>query len=374
MPITKSRKSENDSSYRMSDVRRLSPQAKLIFALVKKSPQKRDDLCQSAGISTATFYRNLRVLKKRGIMKETPKGYVLWNYREQESLWNSLLNILENVGGRLVEAKIQGASYCGRDTETGWRQFAYDEASRTSGVVVLKDAPRLLGAIRSFGISIRDDNDGVFLTIGEIGWKDRLWWRSGLFEVEGVEERFDGYDVGFRVGKLVKVAFSKEGASITTPVKKVSDAQSLTRTRLIAHLNGDNITKDNGLERAAYCVMFADPNYDILQEFRSLTDPSDGIYAIGESETGQLIDADRTVYGYDEHVPITVYAADKEGISGAKVKRKMEVELRRVCEQAFPKDQHYGNLERRGDQRKVSNGLVLYLTEFIWNFSRTTHS
>lgn len=371
MPITKSRKSENYSLFKTSDARRLNSQAKLIVALVKKSPQRRDDLCQSAGITTGTFYRNLRVLKKQGIVRETEEGYALWNYRKQESLWDSLLGDLEKVDGKLAETKIQRASYCGRDMETGWRQFAYDNESRITGVVILKDAPRLLSAIRSLGISIRDDNDGVFLTVGQIGWKDRLWCRDRLCEVEGVEERLDGNGMGFRVGRLGKIAFSKEGASITTPVTKVSDAQGLTRTRLIAHLNGDNITKDNGLERAAYCVMFADPNYDVLQEFRSPTDPLDGIYAIGESETGQLIDADRTVYGYDEHVPITVYAADKEGISGAKVKRKMEVELRRVCEQAFPKDQHYGCLERHGDQRKVLNGLVVYSTEFIWSFSRT---
>jgi hypothetical protein len=357
--------------FKSSDIRNLSADAKIIISLMRKQPQKRLELIKNSHIHPTTFSRHKRHLTNREIIKESANGYSLWNYKEQESLWDSLLCDLENVGGKRLEARVQRASYIGRDSETGWRQFAYAEEDRICGAIVLKKAPRMVNALRPFGIFVRDDDDGVFLTAGQIDWKDRLWSGDRLYEVESVEERFSGNNIGFRVGRLIEIAESRKGEARAAPPIHVSDAQSQLATRLTAGLNTDNITKDNCSERAAYQVMFANPNYEIVQEFYSLTDPLDGIYVVGESKTEQLIDASRLVYGYDEHVPVFVYTVDKEGISGTLLRRKMEAELRRVCEEAFSKDRHYGHLERHGDQRRVSNGLTVYSTEFIWSFSRT---
>lgn len=357
--------------FKQSDIKNFSADAKIIVSLMRLQPQKRLELCKNSHIHPTTFSRHKRRLINEGIIKESANGYSLWNYKEWRSLWDSLLDDLEKAGGKLLEVRIQRAIYSGRDSETGWRRFAYSGENRIRGVPVFKKAPRMVNAIRPFGIFVRDDNDGVFLTDDQIGWKDRLLSGSRLYEVEGVEERFDGNDKSFQVARLVEISASRERDLDTPSTNRVSDAQSQFTVRLAANLGANNVTKDNSSEKATYQVMFADPNYEILQEFSNSRDPLDGIYVVGISKTEQLIDASRMVYGYDEHVPIFVYTVDKDGVSGAILKRKMEAELRRVCEQIFPKDQHHGRLERLGDSTKRQDSLVLYSTKFVWNFKRT---
>jgi hypothetical protein len=60
--------------------RQLSSDAKIIKALMKDQPQKRDQLCQSASISDRTFYRIVSLLEEQQVIKCTDGMYSLWDF------------------------------------------------------------------------------------------------------------------------------------------------------------------------------------------------------------------------------------------------------------------------------------------------------
>lgn len=77
------RKAVNRSPYSKKD---LSCDARVIWALLKKQPRGRDELCKSAGISRATFYSVRPLLESLGILKGTEIGYTLSFYDEAEEV------------------------------------------------------------------------------------------------------------------------------------------------------------------------------------------------------------------------------------------------------------------------------------------------
>ncbi len=65
--------------------RRLSSDARIIVALLRKQPLGKDELCKKAGVPLSTFYRICRMLEDLGILKEIEVGgYALWSYSEIE--------------------------------------------------------------------------------------------------------------------------------------------------------------------------------------------------------------------------------------------------------------------------------------------------
>jgi len=79
---------------RISHRTRLSADAKLIIALLRKQPQKKDELCKSASIHPSTFYR-IKPLLEEGIIKETKEGFALWTYLELEKAVEDVIVKLE---------------------------------------------------------------------------------------------------------------------------------------------------------------------------------------------------------------------------------------------------------------------------------------
>jgi DNA-binding IscR family transcriptional regulator len=67
-----------------SGKRRLSSDARIIIALLKKQPQSKDELCKAAGVSKSAFYRLRPLLADSGIVKEVEGGYALWTFSEVE--------------------------------------------------------------------------------------------------------------------------------------------------------------------------------------------------------------------------------------------------------------------------------------------------
>lgn len=63
---------------------RLSSDARIIVALLKKQPQSRDELCKAAAVSKSAFYRVRRLLADSGVIKEVEGGYALWTFSELE--------------------------------------------------------------------------------------------------------------------------------------------------------------------------------------------------------------------------------------------------------------------------------------------------
>ena len=366
MNIDENCKAANCRSYKQSDKRVLSAEAKVIVALIKKQPQKRDDLCRSATIDTSTFYRIRRLLMNKGIIEETEKGYALWFYSETRSLWDRLKYKLEEMGGNLVDLKVDKFELSDtRDPITGWRKKRYTKSS-IKGIMILRGALELVAAA---GIYIAREYDAVLLTADPIEDMDRLWWKSKLYEVKNVEERYDGYNFSFNIAyltELVRDREDKETAEVYAR-SKIYDARSQTRTLLTTFLSDANIVRDDDA-KAVYAVICSDPSYDIMKEFQASTDPVDGLYVIGESETIPLRNGDQEVRDYEERVPIFIFTINRAGVRGMKLKRTMEAELRHICE-THP-DGIYRTLLRVRDNDQRRRSAMLYSTEFVLNYTR----
>jgi len=96
------KKISRSSATFMSDQKRLHSDAKVILALLKKQPQKLEELCKSANISRATFYRIRRLLISEGVLKETNKGYALWFYSSVEDKVREALRSFKEEGYEMV--------------------------------------------------------------------------------------------------------------------------------------------------------------------------------------------------------------------------------------------------------------------------------
>lgn len=72
--------------YSVGGKRRLSSDARIIVALLKKQPQSKEELCKNAGVSRSAFYRLRPLLADSGVIKEVEGGYALWTFSELEKM------------------------------------------------------------------------------------------------------------------------------------------------------------------------------------------------------------------------------------------------------------------------------------------------
>ena len=184
--------------FKSSDIKKLGADAKILVALMKLQPQKRVELCRNAGIHTSTFSRYKRLLE--GIIKETPDGFCLWNYTKPTSMWELLQIKLNDAGGPLIELNIEILELGERDKITGWYKKLYDKILPIKGVMILKGAKELEVA---GSVQVPPTYLGLLLTDGAIEAGDRFSWRNNLYVIQEVEKIIDGYEVGYRVAKLV---------------------------------------------------------------------------------------------------------------------------------------------------------------------------
>ena len=148
------------------------------------------------------------------------------------------------------------------------------------------------------------------------------------------------------------------------------DARQRTKVYLETYLTAANLLVDAGVDQVKFIVFFSNPNYPVARMF---TDKFvDLSFAIGEPESKGVIDSDHYTIGYDEHVPITIYAMDKEGITADKLKWQAERELRRVVE-TYPiaTGSSRGLLTRSG-LSETFGGKMLRSSKWILNYKRDT--
>jgi hypothetical protein len=196
-------KSDSEPAYtehfKSSDIKKLGADAKIIVALMKKQPQRRIDLCKSAGIHPTTFSRYKRLMKD--IIRETPMGFCLWNYVEPTSLWNRLQLKIMAVGVSLVDMRIEKFELGNKpDPITGWYEEIYEKVLPIKGIVILKGAKELEAAT---SIYVPKEYLGFLLTQGAVEECDRFMWRGKMYVIQEVEEVIDGYDFSYRIAKLV---------------------------------------------------------------------------------------------------------------------------------------------------------------------------
>lgn len=97
--------------------KKLSSDAKVIVELLKKQPQTMEELCKSAGISRATFYRVSQALDDFKIIKKMGDRHALWNFCELEETVANAVDYLRLDLCRHPEAE-EVAARIGRDPES----------------------------------------------------------------------------------------------------------------------------------------------------------------------------------------------------------------------------------------------------------------
>jgi len=201
------KESSNIKDLKESHRKKLSLDAELIIALIRKQPQSKTELIDS-GISRSSVYRIIPYLEYRGIIKETSEGYSLWNYVGQAKRWDKVVNAFSDAGANLVEIIFQKASDDGVDPVTGWFKFKHDTEYVAKAIIVLRNAPDLIAIAKKFGIRFRQEGfqkrefAGVILTKDSISFMDQFTWQNELYKIWDTEDVMDGYNFSYRVGYL----------------------------------------------------------------------------------------------------------------------------------------------------------------------------
>jgi len=111
------------------------------------------------------------------------------------------------------------------------------------------------------------------------------------------------------------------------------DARQRTKVYLETYILDANITKDDDLTQATWTVFFGFPDYPLSRIFKDKA--VDLVFCVDTATSKSMRDFRQYPYAYDEVVPIEIFAVDKTGITGTKLRWKAEAELRRITE-AYP--------------------------------------
>jgi hypothetical protein len=91
------------------------------------------------------------------------------------------------------------------------------------------------------------------------------------------------------------------------------------------------MTRDDGVTQLITATMFEDDKNPLRMIFYDPKDV-DVIFSIAFHESTAEVDADGTIIGYDETIPVIIRTIRKQGISEDKAWWKCEAELRRIIE------------------------------------------
>ena len=109
------------------------------------------------------------------VIKETTNGYSLYNFIEQNDLWDRIRQSCLNAGGPLINFKVQKLELGNRDPITGWCEKKYDKVVSIQGIIIRKGAKELKAAASVF---ISDDYSAFLLTQGSVDEADLLMWQE----------------------------------------------------------------------------------------------------------------------------------------------------------------------------------------------------
>jgi hypothetical protein len=137
---------------------RLSSDAIIILALLKKQPQDKDELLKNIKISRAVFYRTIGLLEDFKILRKTEDGYALCGYSDSEKDVINAIGLWEEVAFRYptpaeianeTGLSLENAEALARKTHgtTGW--FVPNQA-------MIENAGERLGEVLVCAARIRD--------------------------------------------------------------------------------------------------------------------------------------------------------------------------------------------------------------------------
>jgi hypothetical protein len=155
----------------------------------------------------------------------------------------------------------------------------------------------------------------------------------------------------------------------------LEDPRQRTRTYLLTYLNPSaypamgHIYWDDGETEAAYACMYAKPNIPLKLLYYGNKN-YDVIYTIGEPDNTPIRDYQHKTIGYQENVPITICAVDKDGFTAQLALWQAELKLRKIVETYFT-----GNLRtlrRTKPNQQYLGGFFEYTVECEIGYLRST--
>jgi hypothetical protein len=146
------------------------------------------------------------------------------------------------------------------------------------------------------------------------------------------------------------------------------DARQRTRTYLATYILDANLTHDDDLTQAAWISAFGLPDYPLSRVFKDKA--VDLVFSVGTASAKAVRDFRQYPYAYEEIVPIEIFAVDKTGITGTKLRWKAEAELRRISE-AYPLASVRW-ITRVSDNEKKLGSQTLYSVKYELGYIRPT--
>ena len=146
------------------------------------------------------------------------------------------------------------------------------------------------------------------------------------------------------------------------------DARQRTRTYLATDILDANLTHDDDLTQAAWISAFGLPDYPLSRVFKDKA--VDVIFSVGTASAKSMRDFRQYPYAYEEIVPIEIFAVDKTGITGTKLRWKAEAELRRISE-AYPLASVRW-ISRVSDNEKKLGSQTLFSVKYELGYIRPT--
>ena len=144
------------------------------------------------------------------------------------------------------------------------------------------------------------------------------------------------------------------------------DARYRTKVYLEQYIDNANLTEDDDSTTVKFIVAFAFPDYPWLRVFQDKSVSL--VFAIGKPDSDAIIDSDRYIIGYNEHVPIFTFAINKANITGTKLNWKAEAEFRRVVEE-YPLGSNR-TIQKIQDAEQNLGSTVVYGSEYILSYER----
>jgi hypothetical protein len=239
------------------------------------------------------------------------------------------------------------------DSITGW--YAKEWANSTIEMPILKRGTTLTGL--PIGSYAKYDKSGF--TQDPIAEGDQIIDSFGnYYEVESVEDITIGdslYSFECQLTRLT-VPYDRPATSGTwhkdaTLTPQETDVRYRTKYWMgTLPVTPITLYKDDGATQASYILSFANADYPIIKVF--VNKGRDLIFSIDTGESEGLIQADRSAYGYDESVPIELFAINKVGITATNLIEQGYQELRRIAE-TYPT----GSVRRTGRMTETTKSL-----------------
>jgi hypothetical protein len=141
----------------------------------------------------------------------------------------------------------------------------------------------------------------------------------------------------------------------------VDDSISRTKVWLDTYLTAANLP--------SYITTYSFPiNYPLIRVFYDKA--IDVVFSFSKPVSTAIYQGDKTIYGYEENVPIVISAIDKGSVSGKTLLWQAETEIRRLCQ-----TQAFGSLRLMNNNRDKTTRqgvFTLHSAEFTLTYRRTT--